>query len=82
MRKFNLYDKVVVTRKDEEPKNGCIVGFTTMEEDGCIIDKPSGNLLEPQEHAYNVIIGEADFTKTKANVRIEECFESELSLAK
>ena len=82
MRKFNLYDKVIVSRTGKKSKNGCIVGFTTMEEDGCIIDKPSGTIVEPQEHAYNVIIGEADFTKTKATVRIEECFESELSLDK
>ena len=82
MKKFSLYDKVIVSRADKKAKKGCIVGFTTKEKDGCIIDKPSGNLVEPQEHAYNVIIGEADFTETKANIRIEECVESELSLAK
>ena len=82
MRKFNLYDKVVVTRKDEESKNGCIVGFTTMEEDGCIIDKTSGIPVELEEHTYNLLIGEIDFEDENVSIQIEECFESELSLAK
>jgi len=82
MRKFNLYDKVLVTRKDEEPENGCIVGFTTMEEDGCIVEKPSGVPVEPEEHAYSVLIGEVEFNIEDGSIEIEECMESELSLAK
>ena len=79
MRKFDLYDKVVITKKGQENRNGCIVGFTTIEEDGCIIDKPSGVPVEPEEHAYNVLIGEIDFEDENVSIQIEECFESELS---
>ena len=82
MRKFDLYDKVVIIKKGEENRNGCIVGFTTIEEDGCIIDKPSGVPVEPEEHAYNVLIGEIDFEDENVSIQIEECFESELSLSK
>ena len=82
MRKFNLDDKVVITKKEQENRNGCIVGFTTIEKDGCIIDKPSGLPVEPEEHAYKVLIGEIDFEDENLSIQIEECFESELSLSK
>lgn len=78
MRKFDLYDKVVIIKKGEENRNGCIVGFTTMEEDGCIVDKPSGVSVEPEEHAYSVLIGEVEFDSHNAKIEIEECMESEL----
>jgi hypothetical protein len=78
MRKFDLYDKVVIIKKGEENRNGCIVGFTTIEEDGCIVDKPSGISVEPEEHAYNVLIGEVEFDEEDASIQIEECFESDL----
>lgn len=46
MRKFNLFNKVEFTEKNTREKTvGCIVGFTTEEEDGCIIDKESGTLV-------------------------------------
>ena len=82
MRKFELYDKVVITKKDEEDRHGCIVGFTTVEEDGCIVDKEEGRLVEPEEHSYSVLIGEVEFYSETAKIDIEECMDSELSLAK
>jgi len=38
--------------------------------------------VEPEEHAYNVLIGEIDFEDENVSIQIEECFESELSLSK
>ena len=77
MRKFNLFDKVEFTEKNTGEKNvGCIVGFTTDEEDGCIIDKESGTCVEPDEHAYLLLIGEMSQTKS----RFEEFMETELSV--
>lgn len=75
MRKFKLFDKVEFTEKKTGEKNiGCIVGFTTEEEDGCIIDKESGTLVEPDEHAYLLLIGEMSQTES----RFEEFMETEL----
>lgn len=75
MRKFNLFDKVEFTdRKTNEKNIGCIVGFTTEEEDGCIIDKESGVCVEPDEHSYLVIIGELQ----NESSRFEEFMESDL----
>lgn len=78
MRKFNLFDKVEFTEKNTGEKNvGCIVGFTTDEEDGCIIDKESGICVKPDEHAYLLLIGEMSQTES----RFEEFMESELCLS-
>lgn len=75
MRKFKLFDKVEFTEKKTGVKNvGCIVGFTTDEEDGCIIDKESGTCVEPAEHAYLLLIGEMSQTES----HFEEFMESEL----
>lgn len=77
MRKFNLFDKVEFTEKTTGVKNvGCIVGFTTDEEDGCIIDKGSGTFVEPDEHAYLLLIGEMSQTES----HFEEFMETELSV--
>lgn len=78
MRKFNLFDKVEFIEKNTGEKNvGCIVGFTTEEdEDGCIIDKESGTCVEPDEHAYLLLIGEMSETKS----RFEEFMETELCI--
>ena len=78
MRKFNLFDKVEFTEKKTGAKNvGCIVGFTTDEEDGCIIDKESGACVEPDEHSYLLLVGEMSQTES----RFEEFMESELCLS-
>lgn len=77
MRKFNLFDRVEFTEKGSGIKNvGCIVGFTTDEKDGCIIDKESGACVEPDEHAYLLLIGEMSQTES----RFEEFMESELCI--
>lgn len=77
MRKFNLFNKVEFTEKNTREKTvGCIVGFTTEEEDGCIIDKESGTLVEPDEHAYVLLVSEMSQTES----RFEEFMESELSI--
>ena len=79
MRKFKLYDKVTVLRKNAKRKRGCIVGFITIEKDGNIIDKESELIIEPQEHYYYVLFGKVDFNSSNA-VFFEECMESEISL--
>lgn len=78
MRKFNLFDKVEFIEKKTGEKNvGCIVGFTTEEdEDGYIIDKESGTCVEPDEHAYLLLIGEM----SEAESRFEEFMETELCI--
>lgn len=77
MRKFNLFDKVEFTEKNTTEKNvGCIVGFTTDEKGGDIIDKESGVPVEPNEHAYLLLVGEMSQTEG----RFEEFMESELSI--
>lgn len=77
MRKFNLFDRVEFTdKKNNEKGVGCIVGFTTDEKDGCIIDKETGVGVEPGEHAYLLLIGEMSETKN----HFEEFLESELRL--
>lgn len=77
MRKFNLFDKVLFTPEGKTEKElVCIVGFTTDEEDGCIIDRETGGVIEPEEHAY-VIIQEVE----GLNVSLTECQESELEFA-
>lgn len=78
MRKFNLFDKVEFVEKSTGEKNvGCIVGFTTEEdEDGYIIDKESGTCVEPNEHAYLLLIGEMSETES----RFEEFMETELCI--
>lgn len=77
MRKFNLFDKVEFTEKNTGEKNvGCIVGFTTNEKDGCIIDKESATCVEPDEHAYLLLIGELSLQES----HFEEFMESELSV--
>ncbi|NDV46117.1 hypothetical protein D0T49_03560 [Paludibacter sp. 221] len=76
MRKFNLYDKVTFIPEGEtERRVGCIIGFET-EEDGCIISKENGALVEPNEHSYIVIEGEVN----GLNLSLTECLESELEL--
>lgn len=77
MRKFKLFDKVFFTPEGKTEKElVCIVGFTTDDADGVIIDKESGGIIDPQEHAY-VIIQEV----TGFDVALTECQESELILA-
>lgn len=78
MRKFNLFDKVEFIEKNTGEKNvGCVVGFTTEEdEDGYIIDKESGTCVEPDEHAYLLLIGEMSETES----RFEEFMETELCI--
>lgn len=78
MKKFNLFDKVEFIEKNTGEMNvGCIIGFTTEEdEDGCIIDKESGTCVEPDEHAYLLLIGEMSETES----RIEEFMETELRI--
>ncbi|OJX63091.1 hypothetical protein [Dysgonomonas sp. 37-18] len=74
MRKFNLFDKVLFTPENSTEKVlACIVGFTTDEEDGCIIDRESGGVIEPDEHAY-VLIQEVE----GFDVSLTECQESEI----
>lgn len=75
MRKFNLFDKVEFMEKRTGNKIlGCIVGFTTDEKDGCIIDIERGVRLEPEEHAYIVLIGDIN----QDNSYFEEFLETEL----
>ncbi len=77
MRKFDLYDKVVVT-KNGEKTNGCIVSFNTVEDaEGYILDRSDNAVLEPQEHLYTVLIGECPFDDGTPCC-FEEFFESEL----
>lgn len=76
MRKFNLFDRVEFIDKNNEKDVGCIVGFTTVEKNGCILDKETGIPVEPGEHAYLLLIGEMSETKN----HFEEFLESELNL--
>lgn len=77
MKKYNLFDKVeFIEKKTGEKKIGCIVGFTTEEKNGCIIDKESGTCVEPNEHAYLLLIGELSLQES----RFEEFMESEISI--
>lgn len=78
MRKFSLYDKVTFVPEGKTGKEvGCIVGFETEEEDGCIVDKESGAVIEPSEHSYIVIEGEVNGFE----LSLTEYLESELELA-
>ena len=78
MRKFNLFEKVEFTEKNTGKKNvGHIVGFTTDEKDGFIVNKESGTRVKQDEHVYQVLVGELLEIQDIQN-RIDEFMESEL----
>lgn len=84
MRKFKLFDRVNVQVEIETGKEqvlGSIVGFTTDEEDGVIIDKETGGTVEPDEHSYLVMLSEINMENEDASLNIAEYFESDIKSA-
>ena len=84
MRKFKLFDRVNVEVEIETGKEqvlGSIVGFTTDEEDGVIIDKETEGTVEPDEHCYIVLLSEIDVSDEDVNLNIVEYFESDIKSA-
>lgn len=81
MGKFKLFDKVFFIPQDESEKKVGIVGLVSDEEDGVIIDKESGAVLEPKEHYYLVLEEEVRFNDTEAGVNISEYMEFDLESA-
>lgn len=80
MRKFNLFDKVLFAPEGEiEKKIGCVVGFNTDEENGAVIDRESGMLVEPEEHSYIVLENELQFgDEPNFEIVLSEYTETEL----
>lgn len=84
MKKFKLFDRVIVEVETENGKEqvlGSIVGFTTDEEDGVIIDRETEGTVEPDEHCYIVLLSEIDMSDEEVGLNIEEYFESDIQTA-